>query len=63
MRKGKPTQQTFMWIAWKYTDEEWMRISQIILPEGMKENKKLIRRKDVKQTEGRRLERHELWQE
>ncbi len=29
-----------------------MRISQIILPEGMKENKKLIRRKDAKQTEG-----------
>jgi hypothetical protein len=31
-----------------------MRISQIILPEGMKENKKLRRRKDVKQTEGRK---------
>jgi hypothetical protein len=31
-----------------------MRISQIILPEGIKENKKLVRRKDAKQTEGRK---------
>jgi hypothetical protein len=34
-----------------------MRISQIILLEGMKENKKLIRRKDVIKTEGRKVKK------
>jgi hypothetical protein len=34
-----------------------MRISQIILPEGIKENKKLIRRKDVIKTEGRKVKK------